>query len=164
MTSIRRVVAARPVRVMLALLAASMTFAIVALAGAVRLEPSPQPTDEPRMAWPAVQQSDSASSDLIIQAVAAAPFSATREPPTTEETMEIAPASQGLAQLELVGTVVDPERGSFVLVSTGGAPPKVVRVGETIAGHRLRSIGQATAVFSRSADGERIELRVPRSN
>lgn len=162
--SVRRVVAARPVRAMLGLLAASMTFSIVALVDAVRLEPSPEPTDELRMAWPAVQVNDSTSSELIIQAVAAAPFSATREPPTTEESMEIAPVSQGPAQLELVGTVVDPERGNFVLLSAGGAPPKVVRVGETIAGHRLRSIGQATAVFSRSADGERIELRVPRSN
>ena len=164
MTSVRRVVAARPVRAMLGLLAASLTFSIVALVDAVRLEPSPEPADEPRVAWLAVQTNDSTSSDLITQAVAAAPFSATREPPIIEESMEIAPVSQALAQLKLVGTVVDPERGSFVLLSAGGAPPKVVRIGETIAGHRLRSIGQASAVFSRSADGERIELRVPRSN
>ena len=57
----------------------------------------------------------------------------------------------------LLGTAVLPEGRSFALVRAGPEPPRMIRLGEGIAGLTLRELGQRRAVFT-SATGVRVEI------
>jgi hypothetical protein len=160
MILLRHAFAYRAVQAAAGLLLLSFFAATLALARAVRLDPLPAPTSESPMSTAALRGSARTPNDLIDGAVAAAPFTPAREAVTSQLVPSPRMPDQ---QLQLLGTVVDSDGDSFVLVSATGGPARVVRVNETIAGYRLRSISQGGAVFSRMTDGERVELRVPRS-
>jgi hypothetical protein len=157
----RHAFANRAVRAAAGLLLLSVILTTFALARAVQLDPLPAPTNEAPIVTVALHGSARTPNNLLEGAVAAAPFTSAREPLTSR--LEPSPPMSNAQQLQLVGTVVDSDGDSFVLVSATGGPARVVRVNETIAGYRLRSISQGSAVFSRMTDGERVELRVPRS-
>lgn len=163
MTSLRHVLSSRFVVASLVALGASTTFAAVALARAVVIEPLPTVEREPTLRFATLQGSPRMPLDVIEGAAAAAPFSPTRQP--SGPALEAAAEPETAIALELVGTVVSQAKGSdgFILVSVNKEAAKMVRVGDAIAGHRLRSISQASAVFTRIVDGMRVELHVPRS-
>jgi hypothetical protein len=64
--------------------------------------------------------------------------------------------------LRLIGTVVDSNGGSFVLCQLGTNPTRVLRVGQELGPYELHSISQGAAIFL-TADGQRLELRVPKT-
>lgn len=161
----RHMLASRFVLLSLGALVASTALAATALARALVLETPPIARREATLRYATLQGGARIPADLLEGAAAAAPFSPTRQaiaPPA-----EAGAPHQEVGALELVGTVVSSGSGSdaggFVLVSVNGESAKMLRVGESIAGHTLRSIAQASAVFTRNDDGARVELRVPRS-
>lgn len=127
----------------------------------------------PRPAAPEVQlplkaaRADTSSDDLIDAGADHDPFSPsrTRPPRRYGEPLErVAAQSPAPAPevIRLVGTVVQPGGGSFVLCQLGAGAARVVRVGQTLGAYQLRSITQGFAIFV-AADGQRLELRVPRA-
>ena len=161
--AIRQTFRSRFVLVSLGVLTISVAIASTALARALVLEPVPVVKREPTLRYASLQGGARTIPGLLDGAAAAAPFSPTRQ--ATIPAAEAAVPTEVVSALQLVGTVVPSgnEAGGFVLVSVNGERARMVRLGESIAGHRLRSIAQASAVFTRNDDGARVELRVPRS-
>lgn len=158
----RSIVQSRQVQVALAGVTLSLVVFAAQLADALSLAPLPQPAGTRPSQAGAVQQGQRTPNHLIEGAIAAAPFTPSREPGSGSSPPAAEPdGPTPVADLQLVGTVVGED--SFVLVSLGGATPKVARAGGTVGGYQLRSIGQGRAVFTRVSDGVRLELAVPRS-
>lgn len=150
----------RTVQAALGALALSLALFVVQLADAVILAPPPRPRATQASPIGAIQQGRRTPNHLIDGAVAAAPFTPSREPlPEAPATATERPFGAG--DIQLAGTVVGDD--SFALVGVGGAAPRVTRVGDRVGGYRVRSIGQGKAVFTKISDGERLELAVPRS-
>jgi hypothetical protein len=64
--------------------------------------------------------------------------------------------------IALAGTVTSLDGSSFAMVTIAGAPPRVVRIGQTVDGLTLKSVEQGKAVF-RSANGDLVKLTVPKA-
>ncbi len=63
--------------------------------------------------------------------------------------------------LTLLGTVVLAEGEEFVMCQWKDDPPRLMKLGATLAGYTLVSVRQGSAVF-RSQRGEQLELSVPK--
>jgi len=104
------------------------------------------------------------SSEAIIEAFERDPFSTTRQHPVIQRmsSSATAPAPIAAEVLNLVGTVVDSDGGSFVLCQLGSNSTRVLRVGDVLGPYELHSIAQGSATFV-TGDGRRLELRVPKT-
>ncbi len=114
-----------------------------------------------------IMRADTTSDDLVDEALDHDPFAPTRTRPATRYGTPAvialnAPPPPPPATLRLLGTVVEIDGASFALCQLGADQPHVVRVGQKIGGFLLRSISQGVATFT-SAEGERVELRVPKT-
>lgn len=156
----RSIVQSRQVQVALAGVTLSLVVFAAQLADALSPAPLPQPAGTRPSQAGAVQEGQRTPNHLIEGAIAAAPFTPSREVASTPQAATPGRSPQ-VQDVELAGTVVGDD--SFALVSVGGGAARVVRVGAMIGGYRLRSIGQGRAVLTRVSDGERLELAVPRS-
>lgn len=161
MIHLRQMLTHRGVQASVAAFVAALLIAIAATAGAVQLEPLPAPAAEGPWKLIAQQGRNRVSADALEDAVAAAPFAPNRELEGYEANVTAAAADS--ADLQLIGTVVDVQNGSFVVVSVRAASPRILHPGETFAGYRLHAVLPGNAVFTRVDGGERITLRVPRS-
>lgn len=162
MIALRRALSAPFAAASLAILVAALVLAGAAVARAVATEPPPSPEHEAPVRFATLQGGSRTPVAYIDDAVAAAPFTASRE--AVEPVTQVPEAAaQPTVALQLQGTVLGGDGDSFVLIATEGAVGKVVRVGDTISGYRLRSIGQGSAELTEITSGKRIELRVPRS-
>ena len=128
-----------------------------------RAASAPPSVDLPRK----LVRADTSSDDLIEAGADHDPFSPgrTRPPRRYGEPLEriaAPPAVPAPEVIRLVGTVVQPGGASFVLCQLGTSAARVVRVGQTVGAYQLRSIAQGLAVFVAS-DGQRLELRVPKT-
>lgn len=109
------------------------------------------------------------SRDVVTRAVAADPFRPDRRPPAEPFRMpgealpsdsvveSLAPASA----IQLIGTAVS-DGGGFVMCQLGSDPPRLVRVGQSIGGFTLLSVGRGRAAF-RDRAGQALDLRVPKA-
>jgi hypothetical protein len=163
MIALRHLASQRPVQGAAAVAIAATLLAASAAVAAIRLEPAPTPLPEASTSVATLQNAAGTPNELIDEAVAASPFTPSRQQVAAVPASPDAAPSYGTQAITLVGTVVGDDGDSFVLVASGNGPAKVVRVGGLFEGHRLRSIGQASAVFTNVQTGERLELRVPRS-
>jgi hypothetical protein len=119
---------------------------------------------------PALRRADTTSDDLIADAVDRDPFSPARErparaygAPAAAVVLNPAAAAPMIATTpRLIGTVIAPATGSFVICQLGEGAPQVLHVGQHVGTYVLRSITQGAATFVRE-NGERLELRVPRN-
>jgi hypothetical protein len=111
------------------------------------------------------------SPDRHLLAVEADPFRPERRRPAERFRLPGEAVSEALAveethpqsgTVQLIGTVVMPNGGSFAMTQVGGEPPRMMRVGESIGGYSLRSIDRGRAVFV-AAGGTRVEVQVPKS-
>jgi hypothetical protein len=168
---LRQALAIRAVQASLAAVAASGLAAAAAVMNAVRIDEMPVAARELPLSLASLELGPRTPVELILQAVAAAPFASDRRlgasspaaesPASSAESPALAAFDAG--QVMLVGTVVDSVAGSFVLVAVPGQGTRVLRVDQVIGGLLLRSIEQGSATFTKVSDGERVMLRVPRS-
>ena len=112
-----------------------------------------------------IDRTDAPPAELIENAIDHDPFSISQQraavlPVTSSPT--VAPAMSTTEMLRLIGTVVDSSGGSFVLCQLGTNPTRVLRVGQELGPYELHSISQGAAIFL-TADGQRLELRVPKT-
>jgi hypothetical protein len=162
MSALRHFGGDQRVRAALGVAVASAALLALAAARAIRLDPLPAPGTDSPASVAMLQAGERTPTAAIEEAVAAAPFTPGRTPASSVEPAVVPPALGGQT-IVLVGTVVGADGDSFVVVSAGAGPVKVLRVGGEFEGYRLRSIGQASAVFMNTHTGGRVELRVPRS-
>ncbi len=126
-----------------------------------------RPIPAPIASLATIHRADTTSDDLEQDAIDHDPFSPARERPSVRYGTPAAPvvlnaAPIAPAVLHLVGTVVAPENGSFVVAQLGDTSPKVLHVGQRVGEFTLRSITQGAATFVKG-NGERLELRVPKN-
>jgi hypothetical protein len=165
---IRRLIATNRVRAGVAALAVSMLVLAWAVRSAVRVTAVPlEGAVSPRQAVVAMRRADTTSDDLVQDAIEHDPFSPTRAPSdvaygTPPEPVILNQAPPPVIVLHLVGTVVDPASGSFVVCQLGDATPRVLRVGQRVGVYELESITQGAATFV-THGGERLDLRVPKN-
>lgn len=105
----------------------------------------------------------------ITDAVASDPFRPERRRPESRFRLpgeEPAPSQAGapapVGDLRLIGTVVSPDGGGFVMCQLGTETPKVVRIGERIGPYALVGVHQGRARF-RAASGEVLDVTVPKA-
>jgi hypothetical protein len=153
-----------------ACVAAALSALAAALVRAVTLEPVPEASRLPAapLAGVDVHRRDSLPVQVIARAVARDPFRADRRAPATRFRMPGEPAPgrleqplAGSGELKLIGTAVLENGGGFAMCQAGAATPRVVRVGESLAGYTLSSVDRGRAVF-RDGGGKLLELRVPK--
>ncbi len=65
-------------------------------------------------------------------------------------------------ELKLIGTAVLGNGGGFAMCQAGTATPRVVRLGESLAGYTLSAVDRGRAVFH-DGGGKLLELRVRKS-
>ena len=168
----RRGPTATPARVALLGVAAAALLAGWALRDALVLEPLPAAAraTAPRPAAAAGRRA-ALPRDYLSVAVESAPFHPLRQPPGERFRMpgeEIpipvedatAPPPAPAATLRLLGTMLLPEGGGMAMVQAGGAPPRLVRIGETVGEWTLQSVGRRTASFV-DPSGARTQIDVP---
>jgi hypothetical protein len=94
------------------------------------------------------------------------PFRADRQRPPRRfalpGTVTTARVTAPSVALTLTGTVIYPGGGGFALVRAPGRSPVMVRVGEVVEGHTLRSVARDEATFLRPGGGSMV-LRVPKA-
>ncbi|HEV8356840.1 MAG TPA: hypothetical protein VGQ17_08770 [Gemmatimonadales bacterium] len=102
-------------------------------------------------------------------AISADPFRPDRRPAPVAFRMPGEPAGPGDSErasqpppITLIGTAVQPDGGGFAMCQLGNDPPRLVRLGERLAGYTLRAVGQGRATF-RSETGQALEVRVPKT-
>jgi type II secretory pathway component PulM len=86
------------------------------------------------------------------------PFSPSRQRPV--QTVAAVPSGPPPAPLRLVGTVMSTPERSFAICQRGEESPKVLHVGDQIAGFTLNALSRGRAVFA-TPDGDRLELQAP---
>ena len=155
-------------RVRLAALCCALTIAILAWTTSEALRP-PRHRPIAILASPVVpspiDQTDAPPAELIENAIDHDPFSTPQQrsaSPPVSSSPTAAPSISTPEVLRLVGTVVDSSGGSFVLCQLGTAPARVLRIGQELGPYELHSISQGAAIFL-TADGQRLELRVPKT-
>lgn len=150
--------------------AAALSAFAAALVRAVTLEPIPGASrlSVAQLAGVDVHPRDSLPVQVIARAVARDPFRVDRRPPATRFRMPGEPAPGRLepphadsGELKLIGTAVLGNGGGFAMCQAGAATPRVVRLGESLAGYKLSSVDRGRAVF-RDGAGKLLELRVPK--
>ena len=112
-----------------------------------------------------IDRTDVPPAELIENAIDHDPFSTPQQRstlPLVTSSPTAAPAMSTPEILRLAGTVVDSSGGSFVLCQLGTAPARVLRIGQELGPYELHSISQGAAIFL-TADGQRLELRVPKT-
>jgi hypothetical protein len=156
-----------PAGVLVMLLIAS-SISLVRLARPVELpEPSVETQDSARVASPPAERTEPKDPGLGA-AVASDPFRSERRPASVAFRMP----GEALADAEahtpppaqvivLIGTAVE-TGGGFAMCQIGSEPPRLVRLGERLAGYTLRSVGQGRATF-RTATGQLIEVLVAKA-
>jgi hypothetical protein len=107
--------------------------------------------------------------EALTDAVASAPFRPERRRPAARFRLpsEASPDSSARApapagDLRLIGTVVSPDGGGFVMCQLGTETPRVVRLGERIGPYALVGVHQGRARF-RSESGELLDVTVPKA-
>jgi hypothetical protein len=164
----RRLVASSRVRFATGLLAASVAALTWSITLAVRVRPDvSRPVTLVPIRVAAIGRADTTTDELVEDAIERDPFSPTRERPSVRYGSPPAPvilnkAPVPVAVLRLVGTVVDPDGGSFVVCQLGDAGARTLRVGQRVGDYELRTITQGAATFV-TRDGNRLELRVPKN-
>lgn len=151
-------------------LAAALWAFAAALVRAVLVEPLPEASRHRpgSLTEVEVHRRDSLPVQVIARAVSRDLFRADRRPPATRFRMpgEDAPGvekpSAESGELKLIGTAVLGNGGGFAMCQAGVAAPRVVRVGESLAGYTLSAVDRGRAVF-RDGGGKRLELRVSKS-
>lgn len=151
--------------------AGAMVLALIAAERAIRLDPIPRPASPP--SGPATARIGArvdTTSDVVRLASARHPFRPERRPPAERfrmpgeslvgEADTMAPAQA--TGLRLIGTAVTAPGRGFAMCQAGDAAPRLVRVGETLAGFTLRSVERGRALF-RAPDGGTLDLRVPKA-
>ena len=147
--------------------AVAAALAAVAFARMARIDPPPDARSSPLVRYGA--SADSASGAVHAPAARAAdaalasdPFDPERRSPYAEP---VAPAEGpaerpvGIELVRLLGTVVLPEGGGFVVYQLPSEVPKTVRTGERIGVLTLISVFPGRALFEAS-DGSRVELHL----
>ncbi len=143
--------------------------AAVAAVRAATLDPLPSVRPLEPVSEPPVEVARVASdAGLVARAVQRDPFRPDRQPPATRFRMPgealgvrdtAARANAGLA-LKLIGTAVI-GTGGFAMCQAGAEAPRIVRVGQSLAGYTLSRVTRGRAVF-RDGEGRVLELTTPR--
>ena len=155
-------------RARVAALCCAVGFALLARTTSEALRP-PRHRSMGVLASPAlpspIDRTDAPPAELIENAIDHDPFSISRQRsalPPVPSSPTVASAMATPEILRLIGTVVDSNGGSFVLCQLGTNPTRVLRVGQELGPYELHSISQGAAIFL-TADGQRLELRVPKT-
>lgn len=140
------------------------------IAAALRVEPAPTvemlPSTVPAAAIGGAAGAQLQEPDLR-RALDSDPFRADRRRPPRRFVLPGAAAplprvAAPTVSLTLTGTVTYPDGGGFALVRAPGQAPVMVRVGESVEGHTLRSVARDEATFVRPGGGS-VVLRVPKA-
>lgn len=153
------------------LLAATLVASAYSVVHLVRPVTLPTASAEPAASWrarpAAASRSESVRAELNA-ALTADPFRPERRPPPVPFRMPGEALSGNNADqptpvqsIVLIGTAVS-DGGGFAMCQLGSDPPRLVRLGERLAGYTLRSVGQGRATF-RTETGQTIEVRVAKA-
>lgn len=123
---------------------------------AVVLEPLPETVElAPRSPLRAIERRPDAPGEVLVQAILNDPFRPDRQASTERFILPEKQAAQAQAAraaasaptgpLKLLGTVVLPEGGAAMVEGSGEA--RMVKVGQSFLGHRLKDVERGRAVF-----------------
>ncbi len=150
------------------LLAGAIALLLVAAWRAVRIdevESLPAPVTAPG-ATPSPGEGEGYSLARVMEAVNNDPFHplrrrpARRLQPTGGQVVE-AVADRGLS-VQVIGTAVSANGGGFAMCAWGGAPPRVVRIGERVGDWTLRAVTPGAAQFT-SSTGTTAVVRIAKA-
>jgi hypothetical protein len=163
-------------------LAGGVLVLCVALARAVLVDPVPLPEAGPAVG---LEEQDTSqvlaaepslpptlSRQAITRAAGAAPFDPERQPPTQRyrlpgelmvEASESSDPDEGppVPQLRLLGTIAGPG-GGIAVIQEGGERPRVLAIGQTIAGYQVAAVQEEAVTMS--SGGWEISLKLEEGN
>ena len=150
------------------LLVGAMAVLLVAAWRAVRLDavrPLPVPVVAPD-GTPSPAAREGSSIARVMEAVNNDPFHPLRRRPARRlrpaggQVVE-AVADRGLS-VQVIGTAVSADGGGFAMCAWGGAPPRIVRIGERVGDWTLRAVTPGAAQFT-SSTGATVIVRIAKA-
>lgn len=161
-----------PSKAALAAAVAALALCGGAAVGTVRLDPLPQTADtRGALTMPGVPPRGTGIADsLILVALTKDPFRPDRQRPSERYRMPgerdpSAAAPSALGSLRLLGTAALPRGAGVAAFQAPGQPPRVVRVGQSVQGFKLKKVDRGIAVLQGpdSSIVLRLEPLVPES-